>query len=219
MPYYNCRLLNACRPISEMIGYKQQSPQLHQQRSSNGSSVVLTVDPEGFRDGQALKIDLNSISLFAKSFVQLSSCYLSDLYLRRRTYRPCRCCVSLYITEWSTKWEPVWFWPLTDLSNSFTIWKGKNFQNNHTSKYKKIKRLKHISPHLKYVATLPCEDSDTFNYVANLEENENRMHWFCMYRIAYNNSLVTYCWRAYHFILWFLLNILWNNRFLKFKQA
>jgi len=63
---------------------------------------------------------------------------------------------------------------LNDLPNSFTVWKRKKQSN-----------ASHISPHLKYVAALLCEITDTFKYDYSLEENENKMYWFCMYRIQF----------------------------------
>jgi len=37
-----------------------------------------------------------------------------------------------------------------------------------------MKVKQYISPHLKYVAALPCEITDTFRYDTNLEENKKQ---------------------------------------------
>jgi len=77
-----------------------------------------------------------------------------------------------FSTEWSKKLEPVSFLPLTSSNlNRF----AKFF---HSVKEKKMSNASHViySPHLKYVAALPCEITYTLKYDANLEGNENKMH-------------------------------------------
>jgi len=72
-------------------------------------------------------------------------------------------------TEWSQKWEPVSFLPLT-LSNHDRF--AKFF---HCLKEKEISNNKQCHT-FRQKAALLCEITDTFTYAANLKENENKVH-------------------------------------------
>jgi len=81
--------------------------------------------------------------------------------------------VSLY-TEWSKKWEPVSFLPITlpnlkRFAEFFHCLKEKEIYNNNCM---------HSATPI-YVAALPCEVTKTFKYAASLK-NKNKMHWFCV---------------------------------------
>jgi len=111
------------------------------------------------------------------------------------------------------KREPVSFLLLT-LSNinrlaKFTAWKRKKFPMRVTW---------YISPHLKCVATLPCEITGTFKYDANLEENENKVGYVNLACTECNlSNLVTYSWLTYWFSgsCWTFFKI----AFILYKQA
>jgi len=88
---------------------------------------------------------------------------------------------------------PLTLWNLKRFSKFFHCLREEEIYNN---------SHKYILPHLKCVAALPCEVTDAFKYAVNMEENENKMHWICMY------------WtQLFSLVLYFWLNITWFSGF------